>query len=110
MIEYVETDKVCRSKMLLSYFDESNSKNCGICDVCLQKNKKGLTNTQYKEIKELLLQRFSEAFHLRLNELVNSITEYVDDPDKVIEVIRLMVQERVFLLENDTLSLRKRKQ
>lgn len=107
MIEYVEVDNVCRSKMLLRYFDETNTKNCGICDVCLQKNKKGLTNSQYKEIKELLLQRFSEKLEYRLIELVNSINKYVDDPDKVIEVVRLMVQERVLLLENDTLSLRK---
>ena len=110
MIEYVEDDNVCRSKMLLVYFDEKNTRKCGICDVCLRKAKKGLTNSQYKEIKGLLLKCFSEKTHYRLNELVNTIISYADDPDKVIEVVRLMVQERVFLLDNDTLSLRKRKQ
>ncbi|WP_242095084.1 RecQ family ATP-dependent DNA helicase [Aestuariivivens sediminicola] len=39
VLDYIGNDKVCRSVQLLSYFGESDSRPCGICDVCL-KNKK----------------------------------------------------------------------
>ncbi|NLZ94718.1 MAG: RecQ family ATP-dependent DNA helicase, partial [Bacteroidales bacterium] len=61
MINYVEREGVCRSRMLLTYFDERKSKNCGICDICLQRNKTGLSNYEFEEIRELLLASFSET-------------------------------------------------
>ena len=38
ILGYVNNDKTCRSKQLLHYFGEER-KACGICDVCLSKNK-----------------------------------------------------------------------
>jgi len=35
ILAYVENDKICRNKQLLFYFGEKNSKNCGICSVCM---------------------------------------------------------------------------
>lgn len=36
MLEYASSDLVCRSRMLLRYFGETKSCDCGICDVCLK--------------------------------------------------------------------------
>ena len=36
MLAYLDNSARCRSRMLLDYFDETNSKDCGICDVCQQ--------------------------------------------------------------------------
>lgn len=38
ILAYINNDKICRSKQLLGYFGEKR-KACGICDVCLSKNK-----------------------------------------------------------------------
>ncbi len=38
MLGYINTDTVCRSKQILSYFGENKVQDCGICDVC-QRNK-----------------------------------------------------------------------
>lgn len=37
VINYIENNSVCKSKQLLTYFDEPNSKACGICNVCIKK-------------------------------------------------------------------------
>lgn len=45
----------CRSKQLLAYFDEENSKPCGICDRCLMKNKdENVEDRLMAELVELL--------------------------------------------------------
>lgn len=40
MLNYVNNDVICRSRQLLSYFGETKSENCSICDVCLGRSKK----------------------------------------------------------------------
>jgi ATP-dependent DNA helicase RecQ len=37
MINYVQDEVTCRSRLLLSYFGEDNSHDCSLCDVCNKK-------------------------------------------------------------------------
>ncbi|KKM24589.1 hypothetical protein LCGC14_1603620, partial [marine sediment metagenome] len=37
ILKYIHTDSVCRSKQILNYFGEVKTEDCGICDVCKQK-------------------------------------------------------------------------
>ena len=109
MIEYVEKEHICRSRIILNYFDESNTKNCGICDSCLQKSKTGLSNFEFEKIKSILLDCFTDKKHLRLNELINTTKEGFSESEKVITVLRFLIEEEVFDLEDDTISLIERK-
>lgn len=65
MVSYAEEDEVCRSRMLLHYFDEYNIHNCGICDVCLQRHDSGLKTGTYENIKEFVLDwiRNTDGWH-----------------------------------------------
>ena len=42
VIDYIKNDGICKSKKLLSYFEESNSKQCGICSSCLESKNNNL--------------------------------------------------------------------
>ena len=44
MIEYVTEEDVCRSRFLLAYFGQSESADCGKCDVCRRKISKVQVN------------------------------------------------------------------
>ncbi|MBI3509883.1 MAG: RecQ family ATP-dependent DNA helicase [Bacteroidetes bacterium] len=59
MIRLVSDERNCRQKLLLRYFGEENSSDCGICDVCRKKSssgKKAGRNDLAKIIVELLSQ------------------------------------------------------
>lgn len=38
MLRYIENTSLCRSRTLSAYFGELDTKDCGICDVCLEQN------------------------------------------------------------------------
>ena len=51
IVDYATTDHICRSRQLLDYFGESSSRNCGICDVCIDRKKRGITDDEFEKIK-----------------------------------------------------------
>jgi len=58
MAEYLFNKKYCRSIMLLDYFGEKESEDCGICDLCIEK--KSNTESFRKTIREELLKNVKE--------------------------------------------------
>lgn len=108
MIDYVERQDVCRSRMLLIYFGENEAKDCGSCDVCLSKNELGLTNYQFSQIEEELKNLFKIKESYRLNELVESFEEGMDNNnlrEKVIKVIRFKIDVGDLKLDDDLISV-----
>ncbi len=69
-IQYATTTK-CRSQQLLSYFDEEDAPLCGVCDVCLGRQKNEVDDATHElfkaKIKEQLLLQPK-----KLSELVRS--------------------------------------
>lgn len=58
MLEYASSDQVCRSRMLLSYFGETDTDDCGQCDVCL--SDKSFDKNQKKAVQEAVLGLLSD--------------------------------------------------
>ena len=59
VIRYATDDRICRSRQLLNYFGETESYDCGLCDVCLSHRKEGPVseprmNTAMEKILQLL--------------------------------------------------------
>lgn len=103
MIGYVEEEAVCRSRMLLIYFGEKNPRDCGVCDICLKKNEAGLSNYEFHQIKEQVLASLQPEEPRRINDLVDSLSEV--NSDKVIRVIRFLVDQGELTLNDDKVSL-----
>ncbi|MFN5133879.1 MAG: ATP-dependent DNA helicase RecQ [Chitinophagaceae bacterium] len=56
MITYVKESIHCRSKTIGNYFGDTESDECGICDVCLWKKGNNISSEEYERITTLLHQ------------------------------------------------------
>ena len=50
VLEYAETDDECRSTLLLRYFGEKAEKDCGCCDVCVERNRSAKSVSASSEV------------------------------------------------------------
>ena len=87
MLDYAESSSRCRSVILLDYFGEE-SKNCGSCDICRQKEdhvSKGTDETISEEIRNILSNGNYDALQL---------VKKLDYPEeKVIKVLRWLLDQ-----------------
>jgi len=90
MIRYCEETKICRSRLLLSYFDETEFKDCETCDVCLKKNKK-YTQNNHKLIAEKA-KNFLSSKDYFLKDLVLLIVDF--EEKEVISVIQWLLDNK----------------
>ncbi|MFR9166201.1 MAG: ATP-dependent DNA helicase RecQ [Dysgonomonas sp.] len=104
MIEYVERDDVCRSRMLLTYFGEKNISDCGHCDVCLNRSKIAITAELFQEIFGKIQSLLKERQALDIKEITERLSPYHDE-QTVIKVIRFQLDEGQMILEYDKLKL-----
>lgn len=102
MIDYVESDDKCRSRMLLHYFGEQNEHNCGQCDVCLQRPKQTADNDTFKvissQIKEMLKNKYMNSQEL--------IKAFPKQEEVVEQVLHFMMGEEEIQLNSGVLSLK----
>jgi ATP-dependent DNA helicase RecQ len=94
MKNYVESNHKCRSKILLTYFGEQNSKRCGMCDVCLERNKAHLSKLEFDQVVELIKPLLKER-RMLLDELVFEVDSV--DADRLLSAIQ-------WLRENDKIK------
>jgi ATP-dependent DNA helicase RecQ len=90
MISYVENDKICRSKLLLTYFDESESLPCGICDVCIRERQQLKSSQQKQVIYEEIKERLAEGAQ-SVNELLAGYSSL--KKESVLLILREMLDE-----------------
>ena len=95
MIDYISEETVCRSRYLLEYFGQSESEDCGTCDVCRAKPKAARSEDPAALISSFIngemsgiyaiddvLRRFSSPGQLAPEDCVAILRRLIDE-DKV---------------------------
>ena len=98
VVEYMNGVHICRSRLLLSYFGEKNTEDCGCCDVCLSKNDSGLNNRDFNAIRDLLLRLLSTRQLLPVTTLLPLLPF---PEEKIVTTIRFLAEhdKRFYLKE-----------
>jgi ATP-dependent DNA helicase RecQ len=97
MINYVSSTNHCRSRLLLDYFGEENTMDCGFCDICLNKNNSN-------SVKDKILSLLKDKGPQTLNSIITSIN---DEPNKTIDAIRLLIDNKeIISTDNITFKIR----
>ena len=104
MEEYVTTENICRSRMLLRYYGEKNEHNCGQCDVCLSKRATdNLSEESYEEVKRQILDLLSHS-PLTPAETADQIKAEKED---IGQVIRYLLDEGELKMQDGMLHISK---
>lgn len=104
MEEYVTTENICRSRMLLRYFGEKNEHNCGQCDVCLSKRATdNLSEKSYEEVKRQILDLLNHS-PLTPAETADQIKAEKED---IGQVIRYLLDEGELKMQDGMLHISK---
>lgn len=84
MIAYAENNGECRSRQLLRYFGETQSCDCGVCDVCIAKKKTSRTRLDDEIIdilaaSPLTIKQLSERLpKIAKDELISTVRRLLD--------------------------------
>jgi len=88
MVHYLTSNTECRSKLLLKYFGETKVERCGICDVCLERHRLEMDDTEFEThvgtVSDVLKQQ-PRSIH----QLVDALPQIRED--KLIHVTRWLM-------------------
>jgi len=101
MITYADNLSVCRSRVLLEYFNEFGANDCGVCDICIDKKKTQLKQEEYESISSLIKDHLKNP--QTIFQMINADTFKNMNTDKFIGIVRI-------LLDNNKLQVNKEKQ
>ena len=100
VFEYVKNDGICKSQKLLSYFEETNSEQCGICSSCLERSKKSVISES--DLKTILTLLKTEPLSSRKLE---ELSHY--SPDKLTTVLTNLLEKGLIeITEQNTYKLK----
>lgn len=94
MIDYISQDDVCRSAYLLEYFGQSESADCGTCDVCRAKS----SASQNQSLKDALREFISvgKSGRYTLDDVKKKFTSSpANSVDEVISILRDLVDKSI---------------
>jgi ATP-dependent DNA helicase RecQ len=87
--------------MLVSYFGETKSADCGVCDVCLRKKRKEINDRKSKEIVTAIREVVSEM-PVNITVLITKLAKYKEND--VLTILRWLIEEGDIQSDGDILT------
>ncbi|MCC7332387.1 MAG: RecQ family ATP-dependent DNA helicase [Flavobacteriales bacterium] len=100
VIYYAFSKHKCRSQLLLSYFGEKNEFRCGVCDVCLERNKLELSDIEFTNISDQIKKILNQT-PLNMSGLISKIE--ISREDKIIKVIQWLTENGKLIINKENL-------
>ena len=101
MIAYIETGNECRSRQLLRYFGETDSHDCGQCDVCLSEQKSMNGTDAVAEACRQILALMADSKPHHVSQLHTLALPY----EQVDAALEHLLMEELLYLDNGQLTL-----
>jgi ATP-dependent DNA helicase RecQ len=97
ILKYVHLVNECRSKFLANYFGDSQVKSCKICDNCLAQNKLKITDKEFSEIQQLVLNALADK-QISIKNLLQALKPY--NKEKIVQVLSYLQSEKIIKADN----------
>jgi ATP-dependent DNA helicase RecQ len=100
--DYFQTES-CRSHFIASYFGDSNTKNCGVCDNCLARKRKSVSPEEFTAIQNELLQL--AVSRVTVDTLFNHLKKY--SREKIWAVLDFLQNEQLISIDEQGVIMKK---
>ncbi len=102
MIHYAFSDHLCRSRMLLKYFGETATEDCGTCDYCLnRKNEVTLNDTEIHKVKSRITDFLEQEKESSVITIVDKLSKEFKR-DNVKFVIQWMMDNGIIMVNTSS--------
>lgn len=108
MLNYVNSQNVCRNILLLEYFGEKSAGECGHCDVCTRNKRNQVAPEDYSAIA-IIIRSHLENKQLTISQLINNLKAPYPE-HKIIATVQWMTDTGQLLLNPDNETLRTKPQ
>jgi len=96
VIHYATSTTTCRSQLLLQYFGEAESPECGKCDVCQSMHKIGLSAFEFKEISRQIKKILETPCTYE-----NLLLKFKGSREKTMEVVKWLMDDKTIVSRVD---------
>jgi len=102
LLDFLSNSLQCRSQQLLSYFGETKSQRCGICDVCSRKSEVLVNDIEFELISNFIKEELSHD-NLHLYELIARTSKF-NENDVIATLQWLIDNQKVIRTKDETLQ------
>ncbi len=103
MIQFLQNTEICRNRILLGYFGEEATENCGLCDICRSRK---YSKPSAKVLEQELMEILKVQSEIAIEQLPSLLITEVNSEDLISLVRRMADEEIIEILESDKIKIR----